>query len=872
MVNGSFIEDYQYNPGSGDLDQSNGRYCVTPDYPNGTYAYFMPQDAGNVPQFPYIVGTALRQAYYLPGTNASDPGGTNAQGPGSGGFDITSIFCKGMTMVAETGGDNTREITGDSASMQFGSAPYTYIWQKSSDYGTTWVDISAADAGFFNENSTTLTVYDKNAGINDLLVRIKVTNTLGVYKVSDSVPIKYIGSTLSISAQPTDATIISGQSNTFTVTAASTDDVTLEYQWQESQDSGTSWSDLSGETAASMTRSGVQTAVGTNGYEYRVKITSTSATNSPLYSDAATLTVTQGSINIDSHPSSITKDEGTSHSFDVSVTTNSGLAVEYQWQQWDGSAWQNVGSNQNTLDLTALDYATYNGAQYQVVCTIPGLGSLTSNTATLTVERTISIDTDPVDVTVYATQNATFSVVASVSSGTATYQWEESQDSGNTWSDLAGATAASYTITSAATSQDGYRYRVKVDVAGSGGSITSNSATLTVAVQPTLIITGQPSNASVYQPDTHAFNVTASASDGSSLTWQWQKSDDNGSSWQDVAGANSNGYVTPATSTATDNGDQYRVVVSHPAATNSPLTSNAATLTVVTPVIQVSTQPVSVSTTAGVPTNFTVAASVTSGKQIDYQWQESGDNGTTWSDITGAIADNISITGNAGNNNYRYRCLFDSLGASQVSSQAATLTLTFIQQPTLQTSHIDSSTNKTFVRQPKIQGSLFISYLGNGHYASFWKITRNSDNAVIYDTSTDLSADGDQTNKVELTTPVLDWNTSYTITVKYKDAAGYISAESATASFTTPVADQPTFNLPIPTSLRPTITLNTPSYDTVNYNHTSTDWQISDDAQFSNVIYESLGDVDNKTELEVPSNVVLQSSTNYYVRTRLNVT
>ena len=54
LVNGSFIEDYQYNPGSGDLDQSNGRYCVTPEYPNGTYAYFMPQDASNVPQFPYI--------------------------------------------------------------------------------------------------------------------------------------------------------------------------------------------------------------------------------------------------------------------------------------------------------------------------------------------------------------------------------------------------------------------------------------------------------------------------------------------------------------------------------------------------------------------------------------------------------------------------------------------------------------------------------------------------------------------------------------------------------------------------------------------------------------------------------------------------
>ena len=871
LVNGSFIEDYNYNPGSGDLDQSNGRYCVTPDYPNGTYAYFMPQDNSNNPVYPYIVGTALRQAYYLPGTNATDPGGTNAQGPGNGGFDITSIFCKGITVVAEGGGNNPREVTGDAASMAFGSAPYTYQWQKSTNQGSTWADINA-DPGFFNENSQTLTIRDTNLTIDNLLVRLKVTNSLSVFKISDSLPVQYIGSTLSISSQPADVSIISGQDATFSVTSASTDDVTLTYQWQESQDSGTSWTDLAGETAASMTRSGVQTAAGANGYQYRVQISSTSATNSPLISDVATLTVSQGSITIATQPVDTTINENTDLNLTVAVTTNSGLTINYQWQQWDGSAWQNIGSNSNNYYVSLADYATYNGAQYQVVASIPGLGTITSSSVTVTIQRTISVDTDPVDVSVYATQNATFSVVASVSSGTATYQWEESQDTGTTWSDISGATTASYTINAATTAQSGYKYRVKVDVTGSAGAITSNSATLTVAVQPTLIITGQPANASVYQPDTHSFNVTGSASDGSSLTWQWQKSDDNGTSWSDVAGATNSGYTTPTTTTATDNGDQYRVVVSHPAATNSPLTSNAAILTVVTPVIQVATQPVSVSTTAGVPTNFTVAANVTSGKQIDYQWQESGDNGTTWTDITAAVADNISITGNASNNNYKYRCLFDSLGATQVASQAATLTLTFIQQPTIQTSHVDSTTNKTFVRQPKIQASLFISYLGNGHGASFWKITRNTDNVVVYDTTTDVAATGDETNKVELTTIVLDWSTSYTITVKYKDAAGYISAESAAVTFTTPVADQPTFNLPIPTSLRPTITLNTPSYDTVNYNHTSTDWQISDDAQFSNVIYESLGDVDNKTELEVPSNVVLQSSTNYYVRTRLNVT
>ena len=36
---GYFTDDYEYN-GSGDLDEFGGRYCVTPQFPDGTYAYF----------------------------------------------------------------------------------------------------------------------------------------------------------------------------------------------------------------------------------------------------------------------------------------------------------------------------------------------------------------------------------------------------------------------------------------------------------------------------------------------------------------------------------------------------------------------------------------------------------------------------------------------------------------------------------------------------------------------------------------------------------------------------------------------------------------------------------------------------------------
>ena len=37
---GFFIEDFEYR-GDGDLDEYNGRFCITPEFPNGTYAYFV---------------------------------------------------------------------------------------------------------------------------------------------------------------------------------------------------------------------------------------------------------------------------------------------------------------------------------------------------------------------------------------------------------------------------------------------------------------------------------------------------------------------------------------------------------------------------------------------------------------------------------------------------------------------------------------------------------------------------------------------------------------------------------------------------------------------------------------------------------------
>ncbi len=53
---GTFINDYVYEHNRGYLDQNNGRYCVTPEFPQGTYAYFVSVNTANDPVFPYLVG------------------------------------------------------------------------------------------------------------------------------------------------------------------------------------------------------------------------------------------------------------------------------------------------------------------------------------------------------------------------------------------------------------------------------------------------------------------------------------------------------------------------------------------------------------------------------------------------------------------------------------------------------------------------------------------------------------------------------------------------------------------------------------------------------------------------------------------------
>lgn len=75
---GYYVQDFIYTAGSGDLDEHNGRFCITPEYPSGKYCYFVTLDSNQVPEYPYIIGSS----YY----GTVQAGNT---GPGSGHNTIT---------------------------------------------------------------------------------------------------------------------------------------------------------------------------------------------------------------------------------------------------------------------------------------------------------------------------------------------------------------------------------------------------------------------------------------------------------------------------------------------------------------------------------------------------------------------------------------------------------------------------------------------------------------------------------------------------------------------------------------------------------------------------------------------------------------
>jgi hypothetical protein len=411
------------------------------------------------------------------------------------------------------------------------------------------------------------------------------------------------GTASAVDAAPTITTEPTGRSvfasGTVSFTAAARGKPAPSVRWQVSGNGGRGWSNIAGATASTYS---FRAQSADSGDEYRAVFTNSVGS---ARTTVATLTVvtthvgtpvgptngivptptaqvapsvptppasqsavsTTSSPQITQQPQSTTVTAGSTASFAATASGTPTPSVQWEISTNGGSYWSDIsGATSATLSFTAA--AGDNGYEFEAIFSNGTLPNVQTNPVTLTVESAPTVTQNPASQSVAAGQTASFTAAAS-GTPTPTVQWQVSSDSGNSWTDISGATSATYSFATSA-GQTGNEYRASFT--NSIGSATTDPATLTVTTSAPMI-TAQPSRAAVVGDSTASF--TAGASGSPAPTVQWYVSMDGGSSWSAVANANSSTYSFAAS--GSESGYEYEAEFSNP---YGNATTNPATLVV----------------------------------------------------------------------------------------------------------------------------------------------------------------------------------------------------------------------------------------------------------------------------------------------------
>ena len=154
---GTFIEDYEWRPstdtGKLEVDENNGRFCVTPEFPRGRYCYFMSIDGDGNPAFPYILG---RSYYSLPVDSNYNADLTQEDIPGF-------VQRLKVTSDAVNGGDVICQINstldGNVSGVNIIDSPDTFRVNNDfivNDYSTEGRDAAAKVSSVIGKNVTSI--------------------------------------------------------------------------------------------------------------------------------------------------------------------------------------------------------------------------------------------------------------------------------------------------------------------------------------------------------------------------------------------------------------------------------------------------------------------------------------------------------------------------------------------------------------------------------------------------------------------------------------------------------------------------------------------------------------------------------------------
>ncbi|WP_337104181.1 S-layer homology domain-containing protein [Paenibacillus sp. YIM B09110] len=426
---------------------------------------------------------------------------------------------------------------------------------------------------------------------------------------------------------------------------------------------------------------------------------------------------------------------------------NGTTRAQIRVKKYDRTSWSSVddggsnGINAGTVD-TAWEPSLqqFNGDLYAFWAEANGYSGQVRAARMLINADFPTISTQPANLAVNVGGTATLRVTAyTIDGGTLSYQWySNTSNSTSGGTPVTGAIGASY---NAPTATEGtLYYYVEVTntnsraVGTKSASVTSNIVSVTAnalvnAVTPS--IETQPADATAEVGGTATLSVSASVSDGGVLSYQWYSNGSNSTSGGTfVNGARSASYNVP---TATAGTRYYFVVVTN---TNASA-SGTKTASVISGVAQVTlntlvnaeapsigTQPTDATVNVGGTATLSVAASVSDGGVLSYQWYSNDSNSTSGGTlVNGATSASYNApTATAGTRYYYVEVTNTNASVNGTKTASVTsnvVSVTATEVLTYEIEAIDHQTASALTQGygPGTQQTLVISVMntGTGH-------------------------------------------------------------------------------------------------------------------------------------------------------------
>jgi hypothetical protein len=545
---------------------------------------------------------------------------------------VQSVPTAGVIGSSQTICDGGNPVAFTSTTNGAGSGTVTYRWESSTNSGASWTAIAGATGATYDVPAglTTTTQYRR--------ITISTLNGVPCESVATSPVTVNVQSPVTAGAIGSDQTICNGGNPVaFTSTTNGSGSGAITYRWESSTNGGSSWTTVTGATGATYdVPAGLTTTT-----QYR-RITISTLNGVPCESVAtAHVTVNvQSAVTAGAISASQTICNGGDPVAFTSTTAGNGSGtITYRWESSTngGGTWTTIsGATGTTYDEPAgLTTTTH----YRRV-TISTLNLVPCETPTsaviVNVQSIVTAGAIGSDQTICGGGNpSAFTSTANGSgSGTITYRWESSTNSGGSWTTVTGATGATYDVPAGLSTTTQYR---RITISTLNGVLCESGATtaVTVTVQGSATAGAIGSDQTICNGGNPAAFTSITAGSGSgTITYRWESSTNGGGTWTTITGATADVYDAPAGLATTTH--YRRVTIS---TLNSVPCETPTTAVIVTVQSIVTAGAISSSQTicdGGNPVAFTSTTNGAGSGTVTYRWESSTNSGASWTAIAGA--------------------------------------------------------------------------------------------------------------------------------------------------------------------------------------------------------------------------------------------